>query len=59
MNLGTRVFAGSDVGWDAVKFSLKSGMNAAFSPDVQGEWRDKFDETVETIFKKYLPIKSL
>lgn len=39
--------------WKAVRFSLRSGIRAAFDPDVTPDVIEIFDSKVDAVFKKY------
>ena len=39
--------------WKAVRFSLRSGIRAAFDPDVTPDVIERFDSKVDAVFKKY------
>ena len=40
-------------GWEAVHFSLKSGIRAAFDPNVTSDVIKEFDSKLNEVFKKY------
>jgi len=47
------IFQKEKEGWEAVRFSLHSGIRAAFDPDVTPDIIQGFDLKVDEVFKKY------